>query len=56
MPANAPLIQGTDFVAVPTNDFDASCHFYGGVLGLRASPATDRRLAPNSNPAISRSR
>ena len=21
-------------VAVPTNDFDASCHFYGEVLGL----------------------
>lgn len=34
MPDNAPLIQGTDFVAVPTNDFEASCRFYGDVLGL----------------------
>jgi predicted enzyme related to lactoylglutathione lyase len=28
------LITGVDFVAVPTNDFDASMHFYGEVLGL----------------------
>lgn len=34
MPENAPLILGTDFVAVPTDDFDASCRFYGDVLGL----------------------
>jgi predicted enzyme related to lactoylglutathione lyase len=34
MPASEPLILGTDFVAVPTDDFDASCHFYGEVLGL----------------------
>jgi len=31
---DAPLILGTDFVAIPTDDFDASCHFYGEVLGL----------------------
>lgn len=31
---DAPLILGTDFVAVPANYFDASCHFYGEVLGL----------------------
>jgi predicted enzyme related to lactoylglutathione lyase len=31
---HAPLILGTDFVAVPTDDFDASCRFYGEVLGL----------------------
>jgi predicted enzyme related to lactoylglutathione lyase len=31
---NPPLILGTDFVAVPTNDLGASCHFYGEVLGL----------------------
>ena len=29
-----PLITGVDFVAVPTDDFDASCTFYGEVLGL----------------------
>ena len=34
MSSTQPLILGTDFVAVPTNDFDASCHFYGEVLGL----------------------
>jgi predicted enzyme related to lactoylglutathione lyase len=27
-------ITGVDFVAVPTQDFDASMHFYGTVLGL----------------------
>jgi predicted enzyme related to lactoylglutathione lyase len=34
LPDNAPLILGIDFVAVPTDDFDASCRFYGDVLGL----------------------
>ena len=34
MTDDGPLILGTDFVAVPTDDFDASCHFYGEVLGL----------------------
>jgi predicted enzyme related to lactoylglutathione lyase len=27
-------ITGVDFVSVPTNDIDASMHFYGNVLGL----------------------
>ena len=27
-------ITGVDFVTVPANDFDASVHFYGTVLGL----------------------
>lgn len=30
----SPLITGVDFVAVPTNDFQASCDFYADVLGL----------------------
>jgi predicted enzyme related to lactoylglutathione lyase len=30
----APAITGVDFVALPTNDLDASMHFYGTVLGL----------------------
>lgn len=34
MPILSPPITGIDFVAVPTNDFDASCRFYGEVLGL----------------------
>ena len=29
-----PLVEGVDFVAVPTNDFEASFRFYGEVLGL----------------------
>ena len=34
MTTHEPLVQGVDFVAVPTDDFDASVHFYGEVLGL----------------------
>lgn len=34
-----PLITGVDFVSVPTDDFEASVHFYGEVLGL---PCTAR--------------
>ena len=30
----APAVTGVDFVAVPTNDLEASMHFYGTVLGL----------------------
>ena len=30
----SPIITGVDFVAVPTNDFDASIRFYGETLGL----------------------
>jgi predicted enzyme related to lactoylglutathione lyase len=30
----APTITGVDFVALPTDDIDASRHFYGTVLGL----------------------
>ena len=36
-PATAPppsLITGVDFVALPAEDFEASVHFYGTVLGL----------------------
>jgi predicted enzyme related to lactoylglutathione lyase len=29
-----PLVLGVDFVAVPTNDFEASFRFYAEVLGL----------------------
>ena len=34
---DAPLISGTDFICVPTRDYDAAAEFYGGVLGLRFS-------------------
>jgi catechol 2,3-dioxygenase-like lactoylglutathione lyase family enzyme len=33
----AQLISGTDFIAVPTNDFDASVDFYENTLGLEKS-------------------
>ena len=39
MSTTTPKITGVDFVPVPTNDFDASVHFYGEVLGL---PCIDR--------------
>jgi predicted enzyme related to lactoylglutathione lyase len=35
MADSTPLIKGTDFVAVPTKDYDAAAEFYGGVLGLQ---------------------
>ncbi len=31
------LITGTDFICVPTKDFDAAARFYGEVLGLPKS-------------------
>jgi catechol 2,3-dioxygenase-like lactoylglutathione lyase family enzyme len=31
------LITGTDFITLPTKDFDAAVEFYGGVLGLEES-------------------
>ena len=34
MNAMQPLISGTDFVFVPTRDFEAAEKFYAGVLGL----------------------
>lgn len=34
MTNHEPLVEGVDFVAVPTDDFDASVRFYGDVLGL----------------------
>jgi catechol 2,3-dioxygenase-like lactoylglutathione lyase family enzyme len=33
----APLITGTDFITVSTQDFDRAVDFYGGVLGLPES-------------------
>ena len=37
MTASTPLITGTDFITVATQDFDAAVAFYGGVLGLTES-------------------
>ena len=34
MTHSEPLVEGVDFVAVPTDDFDASFRFYAEVLGL----------------------
>jgi predicted enzyme related to lactoylglutathione lyase len=32
-----PLVTGTDFITVPTQDFEKADAFYGDVLGLRRS-------------------
>ena len=32
-----PLITGTDFITVPTQDYEAAAKFYGEVLGLPLS-------------------
>jgi len=37
MTIQASLITGTDFVMVPTKDFDAAVEFFGTVLGLPLS-------------------
>jgi catechol 2,3-dioxygenase-like lactoylglutathione lyase family enzyme len=34
MTDHQPLVEGVDFVSIPTDDFDASVRFYGDVLGL----------------------
>jgi catechol 2,3-dioxygenase-like lactoylglutathione lyase family enzyme len=34
MTTETSLVTGTDFVAVPTKDYDAAAEFYGTVLGL----------------------
>jgi catechol 2,3-dioxygenase-like lactoylglutathione lyase family enzyme len=35
--AQTPLITGTDFITVATEDFDRAIEFYGSVLGLPES-------------------
>jgi catechol 2,3-dioxygenase-like lactoylglutathione lyase family enzyme len=37
MNSSQPVITGTDFITVATEDFDAAVRFYGGVLGLPES-------------------
>jgi predicted enzyme related to lactoylglutathione lyase len=32
---SSALVSGTDFVTVPTKDYDAAAEFYGTVLGLQ---------------------
>jgi catechol 2,3-dioxygenase-like lactoylglutathione lyase family enzyme len=34
MSDSAPLLTGTDFICVPTRDYEAAAAFYGDVLGL----------------------
>jgi predicted enzyme related to lactoylglutathione lyase len=34
MATKTQLINGVDFIAVPTKDYDAACKFYGETLGL----------------------
>src|SRR3954454_16256799 len=35
--SSTTLISGTDFITIPTQDFDRAVEFYGGVLGLPES-------------------
>ena len=51
MEEEAPLILGTDFVVVPTDDFEASCHFYGEALELPCIARYGQRREPSSKPA-----
>lgn len=37
MSSDIPLVTGTDFICVPTQDFTAASKFYGDVLGLELS-------------------
>jgi catechol 2,3-dioxygenase-like lactoylglutathione lyase family enzyme len=37
MSSPAPLVTGTDFIAIPSKDFDAAAEFYTNVLGLPLS-------------------
>ncbi len=37
MSSSQPVITGTDFITVATENFDAAVGFYGGVLGLPES-------------------
>ena len=35
--SDKPLVTGTDFICVPTRDYDRAAAFYGDVLGLELS-------------------
>ena len=37
MSASTRLVTGTDFICIPTTDFEAAVDFYGNVLGLPES-------------------
>jgi predicted enzyme related to lactoylglutathione lyase len=42
MTTTTPLVTGTDFICMPTKDFDAAFEFYGTVLGLPCSAKYDK--------------
>jgi len=45
MTTQTPLVTGTDFVTVATNDYEAAAKFYGDVLGLPFSKRWGRMPA-----------
>jgi predicted enzyme related to lactoylglutathione lyase len=45
MNATTSLVNGVDFVTVPTRDFEQASDFYGNVLGLRRSKQWGNRPA-----------
>ena len=50
-----PLITGTDFITIATQDFDAAVEFYGGVLGLPESKRWGQMPAAEFETGTSRS-
>lgn len=56
MSTQTSLVTGVDFVALPTQNFDAAVAFYTDVLGLPCTARWARCPAPSSRPATSRSR
>ena len=46
-----PLITGTDFITVATQDFEAAVAFYGGLLELPESKRWGTCRRPSSRPA-----
>ncbi len=45
MSSSRPMINGVDFITVPTRDFDKASEFYETVLGLRRSKQWGNRPA-----------
>jgi catechol 2,3-dioxygenase-like lactoylglutathione lyase family enzyme len=43
MAAQTPLVNGVDFVSVPTRDLETAVDFYGTTLGLRRSAYVPER-------------
>jgi hypothetical protein len=47
------IVTGTDFIHLPTRDFERAVEFYGTTLACTAVLATASGRAPSSRPATS---